>query len=99
MHYRKRPVTIEAQQWTSAEQANHIIDWIESFGEEYEGTVQWDEETGGPLNADGEDWGLFTIDTLEGTMTVAPGDFVIRGVAGEVYPCKPDVFEQTYEKV
>jgi hypothetical protein len=39
----------------------------------------------------------FRIATLEGSMTVSPGDWVIKGVAGEFYPCKPDIFEQTYE--
>jgi hypothetical protein len=37
------------------------------------------------------------IHTLEGTMTVAPGDWVITGVKGERYPCKPDIFDKTYE--
>lgn len=41
----------------------------------------------------------FTIRTLEGLTIVTPGDFIIRGVAGEFYPCKPDIFEQTYELV
>jgi len=39
------------------------------------------------------------IQTLEGTMEAKEGDYIIRGVAGEVYPCKPDIFEKTYEKV
>ena len=39
------------------------------------------------------------IDTLEGEMTVTPGDWIITGVKGEHYPCKPDIFEATYEKV
>lgn len=39
------------------------------------------------------------IHTLEGAMTVSVGDWIIRGVAGEFYPCKPDIFEQTYEPV
>ena len=39
------------------------------------------------------------IDTLEGTMTATPGDYIIKGVQGEFYPCKPDIFEKTYEKV
>ena len=39
------------------------------------------------------------IDTLEGTMTALRGDFVIKGVQGEIYPCKPDIFELTYEEV
>lgn len=37
------------------------------------------------------------IDTLEGGHTVCPGDYIIRGVQGELYPCKPDIFEATYE--
>lgn len=37
------------------------------------------------------------IETLEGTMTANPGDWIIRGVKGEFYPCKPDIFEATYE--
>lgn len=39
------------------------------------------------------------IDTLEGVMTASPGDYIITGVKGEVYPCKPDIFEMTYEAV
>lgn len=39
------------------------------------------------------------IATLEGVMTATLGDYVIRGVQGEFYPCKPDIFEQTYEAV
>jgi hypothetical protein len=38
-----------------------------------------------------------TIDTLEGKMRVSPGDFVIKGIKGEFYPCKPDIFNATYE--
>lgn len=39
------------------------------------------------------------IPTLEGDMTASFGDYIIKGVQGEFYPCKPDIFEQTYEKV
>ena len=39
------------------------------------------------------------IHTLEGTMQASYGDYIIKGVKGEFYPCKPDIFEQTYEKV
>lgn len=39
------------------------------------------------------------IETLEGVMTASPGDYIIQGVKGEIYPCKPDIFEMTYEKV
>ena len=39
------------------------------------------------------------IETLEGSFAVIPGDYILTGVKGEVYPCKPDIFEATYEKV
>ncbi len=39
------------------------------------------------------------INTLEGTMTASKGDYIIKGIAGEFYPCKPDIFESSYEKV
>ena len=39
------------------------------------------------------------IDTLEGVMKASPGDFIIKGVQGELYPCKPDVFLKTYDVV
>ena len=50
--------------------------------------------TGSPLYG-GEE--IITIDTLEGTMRAAPGDWIIKGVKGEFYPCKPDIFAATYE--
>ena len=43
--------------------------------------------------------GTCHINTLEGQMLANKGDYVIRGVSGEMYPCKPDIFEKTYEKV
>lgn len=42
---------------------------------------------------------VITIDTLEGTMQANIGDWIIKDVAGEFYPCKPDIFEKTYEKI
>lgn len=39
------------------------------------------------------------IETLEGTMTANVGDYIIKGVKGEFYPCKPDIFEQTYDEL
>ncbi len=39
------------------------------------------------------------IETLEGSMKINDGDYIIKGVQGEYYPCKPDIFEATYEKV
>jgi len=45
------------------------------------------------------DEGGIQIRTLEGTMTANEGDWIIRGVKGELYPCKPDIFDATYERV
>ena len=84
MKYRKKPVTVEAVQWDGTpEDATPIINWILDTGER---AAHWDE-------------GRIYINTLEGTMAAEPGDYVIRGVAGEFYPCKPDIFEATYEPV
>lgn len=47
------------------------------------------------INKDGE----FKIKTLEGVMVAEIGDFIIKGINGEFYPCKPDAFVKTYEKV
>lgn len=49
----------------------------------------------GEMNEDEE----FIIHTLEGDMIAKIGDYIIKGVNGEFYPCKPDIFEKTYEKV
>jgi hypothetical protein len=51
---------------------------------------------GVPLDDNGH---IMGIETLEGFMTADPGDYIICGVAGEFYPCKPDIFEATYESV
>lgn len=63
----------------------------------------WDPDGGDlPTWMDGEavrNDNTLIIATLEGTMHAQPGDYIIRGVKGEVYPCKPDLFEATYEVV
>lgn len=45
------------------------------------------------------DAGKITIETLEGEMALSVGDYVIKGIMGECYPCKPDIFKKTYEEV
>ncbi len=52
--------------------------------------------SGGCITAENGD-GTLTVGTLEGAMTAQPGDFIIKGVKGEFYPCKPDIFEASYE--
>lgn len=67
--------------------------------------VQWDGQNRAEIEAFAgesldEAWsvgGYCFINTLEGRMAAGPGDWIIRGVAGELYPCKPDIFDQTYE--
>lgn len=51
------------------------------------------------MNLMGDMQGNIYIPTLEGQHIASPGDFIIKGVQGELYPCKPDIFKQTYEKV
>lgn len=106
--YRKKPVIVEATQWFK--NGDHPLDGTECFtsGEfidlPYEGKVvryyrmpgvdskQPCKHCGQIMHNHG--W----IDTLEGGHIVCPGDWIITGVAGEHYPCKPVIFEATYEK-
>ena len=87
--YRKRPVVIEAFQWTGGPDQTEDPLWIiEAIRNK---TVRFDR-----LHGKGD---VMMIDTLEGTHSAQPGDWIIQGVKGELYPCKPDIFEMTYEKV
>ena len=65
---------------------------LEKSVESQENAVKW---CGGEKGHDG---GVY-IDTLEGRMYAFTGDYIIRGVNGEFYPCKPEIFEKTYERV
>lgn len=46
-----------------------------------------------------EDSGKFSIETLEGDIVASVGDYIIKGIQGEFYPCKPDIFAKTYKEV
>lgn len=82
--YRKKPVVIEAVQWDgTAEGALPIIEWSLEQG---------------LLVVSYRGAGVLQIDTLGGTMTARESDWIIRGVRGEFYPCKPDIFAATYEE-
>ena len=83
--FRKKPVVIEA--WLLTEENVEIIR-SEFEKHAVHGAVLVSSERG-LLNA--------TIATLEGEMIAAPGDWIIKGVKGEFYPCKPDIFAATYE--
>ena len=83
--YRKKPVVIEAVQLT-AETVQECYDFV--------GAKSNFPECGMGIDpADGQ----FKITTLEGVHTASVGDWIIKGVNGEFYPCKPDIFEKTYD--
>lgn len=87
--YRKRPVEVEAFKWTGGPDQTEDPEWIvEAIGD---GTVLF-ENRGTPDVA-------LLVRTLEGTMRAERGDYIIKGIKGELYPCKPDVFEATYDEV
>lgn len=82
--YRKKPVVIEAFQYRGNNKEN-IPDWfLESINNGTSYYVHFNE---------------LYISTLEGVHHVSNGDYIIKGVNGELYPCKPDIFEKTYEEV
>ena len=86
MKYRKKPVIIEAIQFE--ENSDRIIEIHEFMGGD---TIR--------VNYEDKDNPYLKIETLEGIMKASVGDYIIRGVNGEFYPCKPDIFEKTYERV
>ena len=88
--YRKKPVVIMASQWFK--EGDHPA--VEKGLQGFEGLEAYSEEM---LKVLGEDSVVYFVRTLEGPMFVSPGDWIITGVKGEVYPCKPDIFEMTYE--
>lgn len=94
MKYRKRPVVIDAVQFT-ANNFDEICEFM-GFTPEMELNPNFGIDENGTTNA--PYLGIY-IPTLEGKMFASNGDFIIKGVNGEFYPCKPDIFEKTYEKV
>ena len=86
--YRKKPVVIEAFQFTGPWSGPGIPQWYTDAFSRNEVTHSGNWETDAAL-----------IKTLEGTMKVEKGDWVIRGVKGELYPCKDDIFRATYDLV
>ncbi len=84
--FRKKPVVIEAMRWTGEDDCRMPMRAFLNGG-----------KSGGVLNLRGKRATDLLISTLEGDMLAMPGDWIIRGVKGEFYPCKPDIFEATYE--
>ena len=93
--YRKKPVVVDAfrigidpiEDWAMDKVSNNEI-VIHKIGEVGQGLSPFDHSKV-----------YFEVKTLEGTMIGDYGDYLLRGIEGEVYPCKPDIFEKTYEKV
>lgn len=90
--YRKKPVVIEAWQFFVSDYQNHLEPanalhpaWLKQA---FEDGVAWYQGGGDPY---------ITIRTLEGDYRANPGDWIIRGIKGELYPCKPDIFAATYD--
>jgi len=78
LKYRKKPVVIDAVQYTGAN-FNDIEEFVGGDAEFREGQL--------------------VVATLEGPLRASPGDWIIKGVKGEFYPCKPNIFALTYEAV
>lgn len=98
--FRKRPLVVEAFQMTRERREDNADwpDWLHRA---------WNREPGVPgavgclktVHGDLDPSRRLVICTLEGEHLVEWGDWIVRGVRGELYPCKPDIFEQTYEAV
>lgn len=86
MKYRKKPVVIDAEQYDGNNNPFGVVEFH-----------QFDYRMCPVCGGDNERHAI--IKTLEGAHFATVGDFIIKGVKGEFYPCKPDIFEKTYEKV
>lgn len=86
MRFRKKPVEIEAMRWDGSSYED-VIKWANNASDGNGTTIRFDSVLG------------LSVRTLEGEMFVITGDWIICGIKGEFYPCKPDIFEMTYEKI
>ncbi len=84
MKFRKKPIVIEAIQYRG-DNAAEVDKWMQDRGHDPVPIPEWRKP--------------YPIYTLEGVMLASPGDWIICGVKGEFYPCKPEIFEATYEEV
>ena len=94
MKFRKKPVEIEAVKYFGVGDYAEHPQWLDDAIAD--GTIfqsdKYDRKLGKVIE-------VTNIKTLEGEYVVSDGDYIIRGIAGELYPCKPDIFDDTYEKV
>ena len=97
MKFRKKPVVIDAVKWTG-ENLEEVMTFIQDGHKAFAHLPT----TGGyikPGVGHTPALGTLNIPTLEGDHTANAGDWIIKGVKGEFYPCKPDIFDMTYEEV
>lgn len=87
--YRKKPVVIEAYQVTEG-----FFDRLDSWPQWLQDAYKKEFDTVGALYMLAS---VLMVATLEGPLTVSMNDWIIKGVKGELYPCKPDIFEATYD--
>ena len=97
MKYRKKPVVIDAIRWSGSEA--DVQEALRFLADGHENFLHLPGDGVHIGSGVGYTPGLGTIDipTLEGVLVASPGDWIIRGVKGEFYPCKPDIFEAIYE--
>lgn len=86
MRYRKRPLEVEAVKWEPSRKPSEYPQWL------------WDNLAKNPERFDASS-GVVALHTLEGVMRANPGDYIVRGIKGELYPVKPGIFEESYEEV
>ena len=89
--YRKKPAVIEAKQFTD-EAKDQVYGWAQAIQMNVYASYEED-----PANKSAKP--VLKIPTLEGVMTASLGDWIIKGVKGELYPIKNNIFKETYEKV
>ena len=93
--YRKKPVEVEAFQFTQERHGSNA-EWPEWL------LMAWNNEppkVGALFRKSGDGPVSYLISTLEGALHISVDDWLIQGIQGELYPCKPDIFEATYELV
>lgn len=86
--FKKNPIVIEAVQWNGKN-----FDEISKFTKNFLGHKLAYEDAEELAYKTGK----YFVHTLEGTMTASVGDWIIKGVSGEFYPCKPDIFQKSYQ--
>ena len=89
MRYQKKPIVIEAFRWTGGPDQTEDPAWIVDALIHCKARVM----DGGTDNA------IMILSTLNGNVTVHSGEWIVKGVKGELYPCRPDIFEATYKPV